>query len=178
MSTLTKVDDFIHTCPAAGFVTCDQRFQAEDLHRTLSDQTEYLDLMWCSEADEVKFHNTREWVEIITEETAITLAAIQKVMSSPGTIPRQRQTETQGHRTLKTPGTIPRQRQTETLGHQIIGNLTTDTVKQTTIYNNRNPHKYANQNHRFPVKTGQLHPTNHTRNPTQHGDRTAQDGID
>ena len=48
MSTLTEVDDFIHTCAAAGFVTCDQLFQAEDLHRTLSGQTEYLDLMLIS----------------------------------------------------------------------------------------------------------------------------------
>ena len=107
MSTLTEVDDFIHTCTTAGFVTCNQRFKAEDLHRTLTDQTVYIDLMWHSEANEDKFYNNREWVQIIAEETAITLAAIQKVMSLSGTSPRQRQTENYGQPTLPPSGSIP-----------------------------------------------------------------------
>ena len=156
----------------------EQWFQAEDLHRTLSGNTEYLDLMWRSKANEAKFHNTREWVEIIAEETAIKLAAVKKVLSSPGSIPRHRQTETHGQWTFKSPGSIPRQRQTETHGHQTFGNLTTDTVKRTIIYYNRYSHKYANKHHHFLATAGQLYPTNHTRNPTPHNDQTACNRID
>jgi hypothetical protein len=137
----------------------------------------YLDLTWRSEANKDKFYNTREWVQIIAEETAITLAAVQKVVSLPGTIPQQHQTDTHGQRTLPPPGSIPRQRQTETFGHQAIGNTTTNTVKRTIVYENGHTHKYANQHHSLPAKTGQLHPTNCTRNRTPHNDRTARDKV-
>ena len=129
MLTLTEIDDFIFTHTAAGFITRDQRFKAEDLYRTLTDQNVYLDLMWRSEANNDKFCNTREWVQIITEETSMKLAAIQNVISLPGSFPRQRQTETHGQRTSPSPGSFLRQRQTEIFGYQFSGDSVVDTVR-------------------------------------------------
>ena len=165
----------------AGFVTRDQQFKAEDLHRTLADQTVYLNLMWRSEADSDKFCNTREWVQIIAEETAIKLAAIQKIISLPGTIPRHHQMETHqmethGQRTLPPPGSFPRQRQTETFGNRSSGDLTADTVRQTTVYENGQEH-VANQQYSLPAKRGPLHSTRITRDPTLENDRIAWNSV-
>ena len=135
----------------------------------------YLDLTWRSEANEDKFYNTRDWVQIIADETTTTLAAVQKVMSLPGTIPRQRQTETHGQRSSPHPGSIPRQRQTETFGNRTIGDSTTDTVRRTTVYDNGHKHKYANQYYSLPAKTGHLHSTKYTRDQTPSKDQTAPD---
>ena len=87
MTTLTEVEDFVKQCKAIGYVTREQRCEADNLHRTLTNQTIYLDLIWRSEADKAKFHNTREWVKIIAEETKISLASVNPVMATPGTIP-------------------------------------------------------------------------------------------
>ena len=137
----------------------------------------YLDLMWRSEANEDKFYNTRDWVQIIADETATTLAAVQKVMSLPGTIPQQRQTETHGQQTLPPPGSFPRQCQTETFGQQAIDHPTTDTVKRTIVYDNGLMHKYANQRHGLLAKTGHLHPTRCARDQIPHNNQTTWDKV-
>ena len=66
-----------------------------------------------TEANIDKFCNTREWVQIIAEETSVKYPAIQNVISLPGTFPRQRQTETHGQRTSPSLGSFLRQRQTK-----------------------------------------------------------------
>ena len=67
-----------------------------------------------------------------------------EVISFPGTIPRQHQTESHGQRTSPPPGSFPRQLQTETFGILSTGVSTADTVRRTTIYRNGHEHKYAN----------------------------------
>ena len=135
MSTLSEIDDFIFTRSAAGFITRDQQFQAEDLHRTLTDQNVRLNLTWRAEVNTDKYCNTREWVQIIAEETLMKLAAIKTVVSLPGSFPRDDQTETHGHRTSPFPGSFLRQSQTETSKTQFSDDWTINTVWRTTVHN-------------------------------------------
>ena len=124
MSTLSEIDDFIFTRSAAGFITRDQQFQAEDLHRTLTDQNVRLNLTWRAEVNTDKYCNTREWVQIIAEETSMKLVAMKTIISLPGSFPRHRQTETQDRRTSPSPGSFSRHLQTETPNTQFSGDST------------------------------------------------------
>ena len=128
---------------AAGFITRDQQFQAEDLHRTLTDQNVCLNLTWRDEVNIDKYCNTREWVQIIAEETLTKLAAITTIVSLPGSFPRHHQTETHGHRTSPSLGSFLRQPQPETPNTQFSGDSTVNAVRRTTVYNDRHKHKNA-----------------------------------
>ena len=81
MSKITEVEDFLHRHTTVGSITYGQRIKAGELHRTLTNQTMYLQLVWRSEPDEATFYNTRDWVEIIEEETATKLEAINDILN-------------------------------------------------------------------------------------------------
>ena len=59
MATLTEVEDFVTQCKAVGYVTRNQRCEADVLSHTLTKQIVYLNLIWSSEPNEAKFHNAR-----------------------------------------------------------------------------------------------------------------------
>ena len=152
MSTLTKVDDLTYTCTVAGIITSNQRLEADNLYCTLMNQDRHQDLIWHSEADADKFYNTREWIQIIADETSMKLADIKSVMSLPGT-PRPRQADSHGQQTLPPPGSFPRQHQTETLGAGSKWHPTTNTVKRKLIYSD-------DQRHSHLAEMGPARPTN------------------
>ena len=126
-----------------------------------------LNLMWRSEANNDKFCNTQEWVQIIAEETSMKLAAIKNVISLSGSFPRQRQMETHGQRTSPFPWSFLRQLQTETSRDQSSGDSFVDTVRRTTVYDNGHKRKYACLQY----------PKGVTRDHVLNDNRTAQNNI-
>ena len=162
MTTLTEVEDFVVQCKATGYITRQQRREADDLHRTLTNHTVYLDTIWRSEANEAKFHNSREWVEIIVEETEITLASVNAVMANPGTIPRQRQTESHGDLYTR---------------HPRVNKVTPDVVKRTTIYNGA-PHGTTCGTHSPPTRSERIPPTGSSRTPQTTTSQTIHNKVD
>ena len=151
MATLTEVEDFITQCKAVGHVTRDQRYEADILSHTLTKQIVYLNLIWSSEPDEDKFHNAREWVEIIAEDAGVMLTSVKTVTATPGTIPRQRQTETHGHLPIR---------------YLQVAKATSDVVKRTTIYENGAPHDTTCGTHSRPPRSTRIPPTGSMRTPT------------
>ena len=93
MSKLAEVEYFRQRYKSVGCFVNNQCFEAGELKRTLTNQTRYLDLIWHSESNKARFLTTWEWVEIVPEETSVKVAAIDDILVIPGTIPRQRQTE-------------------------------------------------------------------------------------
>ena len=150
MATLTEVEDFVTQCKAVGYVTRSQRCEADVLSHTLTNQIVYLNLIWSSEPNEAKFHNAREWVEIIAEEAEVMLTSVSAVMATPGTILRQRQTETHGDLSTRYPQ---------------VANVTLDVVNRTTIYENGAPHDTTCGNHSPPAQSGRIPPTGSLRTP-------------
>ena len=151
MATLTEVEDFITQCKAVGHVTRDRRYEADILSHTLTKQIVYLNLIWSSEPDEDKFHNAREWVEIIAKEADVMLTSVNTVMATPGTILRQRQTETHGDLPIR---------------YLQVANATSDVVKRTTIYDNGAPHDTTCGTHSRPPRSARIPPTGSMRTPT------------
>ena len=105
-------------CKAIDHITHKQRREAGILHRTLTNETFYMDALWRSEGNVAKFNNARTWIEMIAQETILTLASVDAVMAIPGSLPRQRQTET--HKNLHAK-------------HPQVDTVTPDVVKRTTI---------------------------------------------
>ena len=146
-----------------------QTNKADNLYCTLMNQDRHQDLIWHSEADADKFYNTREWIQIIADETSMKLADIKSVMSLPGT-PRPRQADSHGQQTLPPPGSFPRQHQTETLGAGSKWHPTTNTVKRKLIYSD-------DQRHSHPAEMGPAHPTNGPKDRPLKADRTAHTDV-
>ena len=112
-------------------------------------QTRYLGLIWRSEGNEATFLNTWEWVEIVQEETATNIAAIDDILAIPGTIPRQRQTESHAD---------PHPR------YQQVDDLTSDIVKRVADYVNWTLSGPATESY-SPTYQNQMSSTRFTRKP-------------
>ena len=112
------------------------------LRRKFSSSLWMLRSLWYAEP--LRLVTIGRWMSRIDKETTTeldaldsqiqrkTLAAVNEVMTTPGTIPRQRQTETHGDLHTR---------------HPQVNNMTSDIVKRTMIYTNRAPHKTAYENH-------------------------------
>ena len=150
MTTLTEVEDFVIQCKAVDHVTHELRREAGVLHRTLTNETFYMDALWRSEGNVAKFNNAKTWIEMIAQETILTLASVDTVMAIPGSLPRRRQTET--HKNLHATQ---------------VDTVTPDVVRRTTISTTQAPHDKLRGHFPMPASPSRPHPTSYMRKQSQ-----------
>lgn len=77
MSKITEVETFLQQHTTVGGLHQSQRARAGELHRTLARQSSILRILWHAEPNEARYHNMREWINVIEDEVETKLRAME-----------------------------------------------------------------------------------------------------